>query len=92
MIIAFDTKIIFKQYKILKKGDAKIITKYNNNVNSIDLKLYVDLIYYVIDLILSRRRFVFEFSFNYYFENKSLFESKFSIFNRINQINQIKFD
>ena len=85
MIIAFDTKIIFKQYKILKKGDAKIITKYNNNVNSIDLKLYVD-------LILSRRRFVFEFSFNYYFENKSLFESKFLIFNRINQINQIKFD
>ena len=60
--------------------------KYNDNINSIDLKLYANLIYHVIE------RFIIEFSLNYYFENKSLFESKSSIFDRINQINQIEFD
>ena len=54
-IIVFDIKIIFKRHKILKKNDAKVITKYNNNINSIDSKLYIDLIYYIIDSILSRR-------------------------------------
>ena len=58
--------------------------KYNDNVNSIDLKLYIDLIHYIIE------RLIFEFSHNYYFENKSffelkpLFELKSLIFNRIN--------
>ena len=65
--------------------------KYNDNINSIDLKLYANLIYHVIERFIIER-FIIEFSLNYYFENKSLFESKSSIFDRINQINQIEFD
>ena len=85
-------KSFLNDIKFQKKNDVKVITRYNDNINSIDSKLYIDLIHYIIDSILSRRRSIFEFSFNYYFENKSLFELKPSIFNRINQINQIKFD
>ena len=81
-IIAFDIKAIFKRRKILRKGDAKVITRYN----SIDSKLYIDLIHHIIE------RFIFELLFNYYFKNKSLFKLKPLIFDRINQINQIKFD
>ena len=66
--------------------------KYNDNINSIDSKLYINLIYYIIDSILSRQRFIFKFSFNYYFKNKPFFKLKSLIFNRVNQINQIKFN
>ena len=65
----------------------KIITRYNDNVNLINSKLYINLIHYIIDQILSHRRFIFELSFNYFFENKSFFKLKFSISDRINQIN-----
>ena len=62
----------------------KIITKYNDNVNLIDLKLFINLIYYIID------RFIIEFSRNYYFKKEFFFKLKFLfklkslIFNRIN--------
>ena len=73
-IIVFDVKVIFKRRKILEKDNAKVIMRYNDKINSIDLKLYVNLIYYVIDSISSRRRFIFELLFNFCFENESLFE------------------
>ena len=85
-IVEFDIKIIFKRRKIFKKDNAKIITRYNDNANSIDLKLFIDLIHHAID------RSIIEFSRNYYFKLKSLFKLKFLIFDRINQINQIEFD
>ena len=50
IIIESDIKIISKRYKISKKNVTKIIMIQIDNFNSIDEKIYVDLIHHVNEL------------------------------------------
>lgn len=50
IIVEFDIKIILKRYKISKKDVTKIIIIQINDFDFIDLKLYINLIHYIIKL------------------------------------------